>query len=59
MAQRMEERCTDTSVHDDGYESMVSEETEDEFDDNQYGTMVNEFCAGNLLPRSRCLAAVG
>lgn len=40
MAQRMETRFTGTSVHDDGYESVDSEETEDEFDDNQYGTMV-------------------
>lgn len=40
MAQRVEEMYTEAPVHDDGYESVDSEETEDEFDDNQYGTMV-------------------
>lgn len=40
MAQRTEERHADASLHDDGYESMDSVESEDEFDDNQYGTMV-------------------
>lgn len=40
VAQRMEEMCNDAPVRDDGYESVDSDETEDEFDDNQYGTMV-------------------